>query len=160
MTPPESKGRVAEKAVPRPQGPGQSPSWRRRLLLVFLLLFLLLFLFLLRLLFLLFFLLAVVLLHGVLREGGGGEREGDGNREQQCEQLLHGLASPLWNSVRCTCQTHVHTNGMSFSGVSRSGRILAKTGDKQGENAGESFATVQNLVREDRWADAYNHRPQ
>src|SRR5262249_1178904 len=66
---------------------------------------LLILLVLLLLLIFLLFLLAVVLLHGVLGEGRGGQRESDGNREQQCEQLLHGLASPLWNYLP---DTHSH----------------------------------------------------
>src|SRR5262249_16101102 len=58
-------------------------------LVVFHFVVLLLLLLLLGLLLFLLLLLGVVFLHRVLREGVGGQREGNGNREQQREQLLH-----------------------------------------------------------------------
>src|SRR4029077_29302 len=71
----------------------------------------LVFLILLRFLFLGVSLLGILLIGSacILRERGGGQREGNRNREQQREQLLHSLDFSLWNLVQVVPAGHTMT---------------------------------------------------
>src|SRR5246127_3127754 len=80
-------------------------------LVIFHLVVFLVFLILLRFLFLGVSLLGILLIGSacILRERGGGQREGNRNREQQREQLLHSLDFSLWNLVQVVPAGHTMT---------------------------------------------------